>query len=433
MKKVKRMRKVALFCACTAFLVPLCIDGADMFADQQGEFSSVNVYEWKKMKTDKDLHNMNKPANMLLTWDDYYFSYDNGTYFDGDDMFFVNTRSSANPYISLESDSFYSWTTLSTPTILFKQADTDNADAGMFEIRLPNRQYLNCNYVSQFDLDVDDTYEDLWTIKNTNGSSFQVFNNKSGRDDGALVVQGNIITSSVTESKWAEFQVFYAVDKVLTAIKGTYVVESGVVLRLSDEMLVANGAELIVEEGATLIMEEGDIFLNGKITNKGTVIIGEGCSVYPLIKDGTEDGTIVCEGGDLVMMKDSRCYVPSNTNIPLTFTNGASFVNYGTMLAAKGIIAENSSIDNREGGVIISGCHMVKPSYLPVVPFTNLESPNVSIANVRLNKGSTRVNINLSNGSKFVNDGVVIVKGDEIEAIRSGQGSEFINNAVLND
>ena len=41
MKKVKRMRKVALFCACTAFLVPLCIDGADMFAETPKDVSKI--------------------------------------------------------------------------------------------------------------------------------------------------------------------------------------------------------------------------------------------------------------------------------------------------------------------------------------------------------------------------------------------------------
>lgn len=126
---------------------------------------------------------------------------------------------------------------------------------------------------------------------------------------------------------------------------------------------IAKGVEITVEEGATLTIKENTYcYLDGTITNKGTIIVEKGATITSAAQ-GPGDaafrtGKIDCQGGKLLVMEGAKLYLAEG----LLLNNNASVVNRGLIIVGDTFEFNDSMIQMADGGRLMIGFANNSPS-----------------------------------------------------------------------
>lgn len=129
---------------------------------------------------------------------------------------------------------------------------------------------------------------------------------------------------------------------------------------------IAKGVNVTVEKGATLTIKENTFcYLDGTITNKGTIIVERGATITSAASDrynpgdaSNRTGKIDCQGGQLLVMEGARLYLSEG----LLLNNNASVVNRGLILVGDTFEFNDSMIQIADGGRLMIGYAFNRPS-----------------------------------------------------------------------
>ncbi|MGN0413995.1 MAG: hypothetical protein ACI4FX_00715 [Agathobacter sp.] len=150
-------------------------------------------------------------------------------------------------------------------------------------------------------------------------------------------------------------------------LEGSVVQQTGSITGTKDYRLsgtnIAKGVEVTVEEGATLTIKENTYcYLDGTITNKGTIIVEKGATITSAMQGpGTaamRTGKIDCQGGKLLVMEGAKLYLAEG----LLLNNNASVVNRGLIIVGDTFEFNDSMIQMADGGRLMIGFANNSPS-----------------------------------------------------------------------
>lgn len=307
------------------------------------------------------------------------------------------------------------------------QNDKNNDGMPMCKISLnPSRKgYLDVN--SKANLETNESWQDNWTVYPvSNGSQnlVKLFVNLKNASDPTVRFRvdkdGTGVFYSDTKgylSDYEEYTMYIGKTTDVTVIQRDITVGDGQTVRINGSGAVAlqAGVTLTIEEGGAAIVQSR--FLNqGTIVNHGTLIVMDGGSLQPVYDPGS--GSIVCDGGDVVIMKGGR-FMSSEE---LTLQNGSSIVNQGIFLMKKSLTLDNSTLITEEGGYTLLG-YDIKPAGFASAAKTTAYDSGTGKNGPALT-GSTfysrnSANLNLINASRLINRGETSIH----QSVSSGKGS----------
>lgn len=151
-----------------------------------------------------------------------------------------------------------------------------------------------------------------------------------------------------------------------TPVKETTYIKEDETEGVTEGIIVPKGSDLVIEKGGVLSVE-GNLINNGRIINKGgTIIIKDGGCISPWYD--TDEGTIECIGGEIIVMNGGKLFGFVNDGINdinydrtvsyapgLKLTSGASLINYGNTVVTYATATADCTIENRSGGRLFVG------------------------------------------------------------------------------
>lgn len=224
---------------------------------------------------------------------------------------------------------------------------------------------------------------DTWSFLFKDGTA-KIFINAEGYDT-TFRYQGNKLDSHYTwyQDDYDNFYIYQQTEYTATAYRQDVTVGAGKTMDIGSGLWLADGMTLTVEKGAVLNVT-GQFLCNGTIRNNGgTVILQPGAKVYAMAKDETLGGdAYISDGGRLILMKDSYlmlgnskfCDSAGSASYPtgIRMENGATCVNFGTLIAPHGILLNDSQLLNRAEGRVYCGLEYPKSLLSTFVKEVNL-------------------------------------------------------------
>lgn len=191
-------------------------------------------------------------------------------------------------------------------------------------------------------------------------------NEKTGKLETNEELRQKIIKKYDNKYDKAETRVWFKIY-IGKELEGSVEQQTGSITGTKDYRLsgtnIAKGVEVTVEEGATLTIKENTYcYLDGTITNKGTIIVEKGATITSAMQGpGTaamRTGKIDCQGGKLLVMEGAKLYLAEG----LLLNNNASVVNRGLIIVGDTFEFNDSMIQMADGGRLMIGFANNSPS-----------------------------------------------------------------------
>ena len=433
----------------SAVLILSCLGVPDQTAcaDELEVKGTVQLYKWTRVDNLNELPRDRNLFTVMLLWTSgvnkfdvsenrfkgvtYYsdklkYYYYEGEDYKGDDVLYTylyNAPSENSNYLVIPGNqSFYSKTNLSSIQIQYLDDDKDNYYTARnlgygtywycpkYAIKV-NNQYLFAWYLKTH-ISLVDSYETSlgglirqcdWTIQGDEGR-YKIFCNLKGAVDNYLQTSGNQISSN-REANAGDFMIYIRSTENFSAIEKDYTVKAGQILTIEESVYIKDDVTLTIEDGGILSVK-GQLFNDGKILNKGTMMVNENACVCPFEPTSTFGGEITCDGGDIIIMENAKL-LAGNGSCRLKLQNGATCVNYGYLIGAGTLEMDNSLIENKKTGHIYINYQLGKhPDYMK-------NASSVSEVEKYLTKGRNNYTLTMKNNSKIVNRGALNVTEKE--------------------
>lgn len=213
------------------------------------------------------------------------------------------------------------------------------------------------------DLNLNASTPSKWTVyfsRTQSGTYTSLFVNYSWKTDPTIWVDnsGKLYSStSGNNSSYQKYAMYIGKVTDITVIQKDVTVGDGQTVRIGEEGGIAlqEGVTLTIEKGGTAIVQSR--FLNqGTIINRGTIVVMDQGSLQPVYDTG---GTLLCEGGDLIITKGGRFM----SGEKLTLKKGSSIVNEGIFLTGQDVSLEDATLITEEGGYTLLGYNILATDF----------------------------------------------------------------------
>ena len=286
--------------------------------------------------------------------------------------------------IDLSKDSFYTAGAMNTPQARFNSAaqkggyDPQFGSAPCYNIRMPDGKYLAYKK-SSYDLDLVGSDSVSWAFvgRDFGDRTFRVA-------EGKYVIVSSAEHKTTTWENWVmgrydvylgvtahedlpssflglycpwvsspEYNIYYGETVTLDTVTDNYVVGEDTVVNVNERsaLSLAPGYTLTVADGGILSIGSG-LFNNGtiRVERGGTLIVKENAFITPSVS-GEDRGSIICEGGDVIVQKYGKVYCEGAAGLSL---RGGTLYNYGLIVQLRGSDWRNDCVIHNEGAYYLA-------------------------------------------------------------------------------